>query len=357
MPIISNDLGKGIYTLAVNRTDNLEFELNNTIITGTGTPIENNPALLKRANKKTITNAVVLAMIDIALENGDTKFVKRYWNTYYCQTKLTSTEGRYHCNWCKNRWCANCCGIRKAHILNKYYPIISNWEEPHLLTLTVKAVKAYKLENRIDEIAKAFSRIKDRCNKRHYRGKGMKLMGIKSLECNFNATMQTYNPHFHIITPNRQTALYLKQEWQKEWNKDFFQAGEKGQDLRKVKNTERDLVEVIKYGAKILTDPDPTNKRKRAKGDMAGLHIYPYALHTIYKAFDRHHLFRSFGIKLPESENVISTERTVTDFENWIYKPKLMDWQNSITGKLLTEYEIDSYLEYILKTCINKDLN
>jgi len=352
----SNSLGKGIYTLAQSRTANFKFELNNTIISGTGTPMNNNPAILKRANKKAITNALVLAMIDIANENGESELAKRYWNTYYCQTKLTSVDGRYYCNWCKNRWCATCCGIRKTYIIKRYYPVVSKWEEPHLLTLTLKSVKGHQLKVRINEMIKVFNRIKDRCNKRYNRGNGMKIMGIKSLECNFNATKKWYNPHYHLIVPSRVIGLYIKQEWKKEWNKKGFNAGEKGQDLRVVKNTEKDLVEVIKYGAKILSDPDPSHKRKRAKGDMTGLNIYANALHTIYKAFDRHQLFSSFGFKLPENEKVKSSERVVTDFENWIYKPKLMDWVNEETGKLLTEYQIDGYLEYILKTQIEMEL-
>ncbi len=353
---VRNDFGKGIYTLAQSRTANFEFELNNTVITGTGTQIEGNDAILKRANKKVITNALVLAMADIAIENGEKKLSSRYWNTYYCQTKLISVDGKYYTDYCKNRWCVTCCGIRKATMIIKYFPIVSNWEEPHLLTLTLKSVKAENLDNRINQMVKSFSKIKDRCNKRNRRSNGMKIIGIKSLECNFNASKKTYNPHFHIITPNRQTALYLKQEWKKEWNKNDFLAGERGQDLRKVEDSEKDLVEVIKYGAKILSDPDPIHKRKRVKGDMTGLKIYANALHTIYKALDNHRLFSSFGFILPKAETKETSARTVSNFDTWIYKPKLMDWKNSITGKLFTEYEIDSYLEFILKTCIDKEL-
>ena len=241
-------------------------------------------------------------------------------------------------------------------MIKRYYPVISEWEEPHLLTLTLKSVNGDALKKRIDEVCKTFSKILGRCNKRHQRGKGMKVIGVKSLECNFNATQKTYNPHYHIITPNRQTALYLKQEWKKEWNKNSFQVSNKAQDLRKVKSSEKDLVEVIKYGAKILSDPDPAHKRRRAKGDMTGLKIYANALHQIYKAFDKHHLFRNFGFNLPDESEYETTERLVNEFDSWTYKPKLMDWTNNITGKQLTEYEMDGYLEYILKECIDMEL-
>ncbi|QCX00115.1 hypothetical protein FGM00_08360 [Aggregatimonas sangjinii] len=345
-----------IYTLALNGTSSFSNKLETTVITGTGTPIKNNPSLLKRANKKAITNQLVLAMIDVAKEKGETEIIKRYYNTFHCQTKLISKDGRYYCNWCKNRWCATCCGIRKAMMIKKYYPILSQWEEPHLLTITLKSVKAKDLDSRVNQMVLAFQRIKDRCNKRHIRGKGMKIIGIKSLECNFNATKRTYNPHYHLIVPTRAIGLYIKQEWKKELNKNEFNVGEKGQHIRAVKETKRDLVEVIKYGAKILSDPDPTHKRKRKKGDMTGLQIYANALHTIYKAFDKHHLYNRFGFKLPKSEMAAKSARVVDDFEKWEYNFKLMDWINNDTGRMLTEYEMDSYLEFILNTQIDKEL-
>ena len=241
-------------------------------------------------------------------------------------------------------------------MIKTYYPIISKWEEPHLLTITLKSVKAKDLDARINQIIKVFHKIKDRCNKRHERGKGMKIIGVKSLECNFNATQRTYNPHYHMIVPNRVIGLYIKQEWKKELNKNEFNVGAKGQHIREVKRTEKDLVEVIKYGAKILSDPDPEHKRKRTKGDMTGLQIYAGALHTIYKAFDGHHLFSRFGFKLPENIDKEITIKEVSDFENWEYNHKQMDWINMKTGKLLTEYEIDHKLENLLKSCIDLEI-
>ena len=350
-----NQIGS-IYTLGLNGTKSIPIKKETTIISGTGTIISNISVLLKRANKKAIGNSLALALVDVAKLGGDTYMTKRYWNTYHCQAKLTSADGRYHSKWCKNRWCPTCCGIRKAILINKYYPIISKWEEPHLVTITLKSVKAKHLKARINQMISAFRRIKDRCNKRHLRGTGMKIKGIKSLECNFNASKRTYNPHYHLIVPNRVIGLYIMQEWKKELNKNEFNVGSKGQHIRAVEKTEKDLVEVIKYGAKILCDPDPEQKRKRSRGDMTGLQIYAGALHTIYKAFDKHHLFTKFGFQLPREEKKVSSVREIYDFANWQYQPELMDWVNKQTGELLTEYEIDGYLEYILSTKIDKEL-
>ncbi len=344
----------GIYTLAQKRTDDFLFELSSTLISGKGTRSRNNPALHKRVKKKAITNAVILALIDIAKENGESKMVQHYWNTYHCQNELVRHNNKLYGKYCKNRWCTTCCGIRKADLLNKYYPILVKWEEPHLLTVTVKAVKGEKLNSRITEMIKKFDTILDRCNKRFQSNKGMKIMGVKSLECNFNATQKTYNPHYHIITPNRVIALYLKQEWCKEWNKHgaFLAAGD-AQDIRKIENMEEGLIEVIKYGAKMLSDPNPQNKVKRRKGDLSGLKIYAAALHTIYKAMKQHRLYGSFGFKLGNGKTRPNQARFVQNYDTWKYDQKTMDWINTITGKRLTEFEIDEKLQLLLTYDIN----
>ena len=102
----------------------------------------------------------------------------------------------------------------------------------------------------------AFDIIRRRCYKRFKRGKGPKLVGIRSLECNFNPKSKTYNSHFHILCASKEIAETIKKEWIDIWN-----SGEKVfalhylQKIRKVENTEKDIIETIKYGAKIFTDP------------------------------------------------------------------------------------------------------
>ncbi len=354
---LADDLGKDIYTLAPNGTASFDYLIKCKEVTGSGTPIKGNPAVLKRAKKKVITNALLLAMIDVAKRNGELECVQSYWNTWHCQTKLISHKNRYYTDYCKNRWCTTCAGIRKAYILNRYYPTISEWPEPHLLTLTLKAVNAKNLALIIEQMKKCFSRIIDRQRKRNQRSNAFLLKCVKSLECNFNASALTYNPHYHLITPDRRTAVFLRQEWIKELKKVNIEVSELGQHIRKVENTEKDLIEVIKYGAKILSDSDPAHKRKRNKGDMTGLQIYAHALHTIYKAFKGTQLFGSVGFTLSEEEKkTVTGFKTVANYDEWIFQPKVMDWVNTDTGQLLTEFEIDPYLEYILKTQIDKKL-
>lgn len=76
------------------------------------------------------------------------------------------------------------------------------------------------------------------------------------------------------------------------------------QHSRKVENTERDLIEIIKYGSKIFTEPALNNKMK-GRGNAK---IYVSALDNIFKAMRGLRIFERFGFNLPrttkpESEN------------------------------------------------------
>jgi len=68
---------------------------------------------------------------------------------------------------------------------------------------------------------RAFKRIYSKCKKRHQRSNRPKLLGIKSLEGNFNPKRRLYNPHYHIIVPTREVAILLKWEWMKLWPKEY----------------------------------------------------------------------------------------------------------------------------------------
>jgi plasmid rolling circle replication initiator protein Rep len=90
---------------------------------------------------------------------------------------------------------------------------MKDWEEPYFITLTVKACKAHQLKKYINSLLKTFQKIVEKHRKRYQRGKGLKLVGVKSLESNFNPKTHTYNPHFHIITKQKWMAEVIKNEW------------------------------------------------------------------------------------------------------------------------------------------------
>ena len=337
-----------IYTLAQSGTAQLPNPTSQPekLVYGQGSNQGETEAWKNRARRKMITQRMILALIDVAKDKGEMERVQAYWNTYHCMNNITTANGKVYGKYCKNRFCTLCCGIRKAEIINKYLPAIRTWEEPYFVTLTVKAQSARNLKKWIFGMKRAFQLILNRCKKRHQRGKGIKLIGIKSLECNFNPLKKTYNPHYHLIVANKEIATLLIIEWQKEWNKGKKKlASPWAQDMRKVNNLETTLIEVIKYGSKIFTEPDVRNKANK----ILPTTIYAAALDNIFVAMKPYRLFDRFGFSIPRQDKKIdNSPRFLPQYEEWEYDYQINDWLNPYTGELFSGYEAESKVKFLL---------
>ncbi len=93
-----------------------------------------------------------------------------------------------------------------------------------------------------------FRRIISSQKKRNQRGKGIKLIGIKSFESNFNQVQKTYNPHFHLVLIDLQTADHIMTEWVKQGRKLWGNASvsKAAQYNTPVRDSEDCLVEIPK---------------------------------------------------------------------------------------------------------------
>lgn len=277
------------------------------------------------------------------------------WNGFHCQDKVFTAGNRLYGKYCKNRFCTLCLANRKADLINKYLPIVNTWIQPYFVTLTVKAVPAKSLKNMITRgLLRGLNRIIEKYRKRFQRGKGIHLVGIRSLECNFNPIKRTYNPHFHLIVPNKEIADILVREWLQLWKSKHTHPA--AQHSVKVHNLESSLIEIIKYGSKIFTEPDVNNK---GKGEHR--QVYARALYNILDAMKGHRLFDRFGLatamqvhKPPHKEE--SQPQLISDAEIWEYSPSLLDWENIKNDSVLTEFEPDPLTILNLKDGINTEL-
>jgi plasmid rolling circle replication initiator protein Rep len=351
------DWGNQIYTLVQSGTPKTKNIVPSVEVSGIGMDITDDDKLKKRAKRKIITNKTMLPLIDVANDKGDTDRVKQYWNTYHCQGKLIRSGEFVFGKFCKNKCCTVCTAIRKAELINKYRPVLREWKEPYFVTLTIKACKEDKLKILVDAMYKAMNRTLTRLKKRNQRGKGIKVMGIKSFECNFNPVAKTYNPHFHMLVPSKEIAILLINEWLKTWKpkdskKRTFYTSFKGQDMRPLKTLEADLVETIKYGSKIFTEPDMKKGKKSSKSPM----IYAFALDNIYAALSSKRLFDRFGFNLPPQPKLEPTKTTVYSPELFKYSTNDADWINKENGECLSGYVSPPELEHLLNECINKNL-
>ncbi len=333
-------------TLAENRTN--KTGQHHIIVNGNGSDLSKKDALKGRAKRKTITQRMMLNLIAIAQENGEPELEKSYWNRYHCQQNIITADGKLYGKYCRNRFCSLCCANRKAEMINRYYPIMKNWKEPYFLTLTVKSCKAHQLKTYINSLLKTFQKIIEKYRKRYQRGKGSKLVGIKSLESNFNPRSHTYNPHFHIITKEKWMAEVIKKEWLARSKKGY--TAHWCQKILPITNLETGLIEIIKYGSKIFTEPDLKNKSK----EKNTAYIYLKALDTILTAMKGKRIFDRFGFNAPKSsQKKKPLAKLLSDYREWEYDPESSDWIDTITGEVLTDYKMPSHLQAILENNIN----
>ncbi len=318
------------------------------IVKGNGTELNNTKALQGRAKRKMITQKMALSLIDVARIKGEDERIPGYWNTFHCQSRVVSSEGKLYGDYCKQRICTVCSSIRKAQIMNQYLPILREWDEPYFVTLTVKAVPAKWLEGRVKDLLRAFKIITERYRKRHQRGKGKQLIGLKSLECNFNPQAKTYNPHLHLIVPNGEIAETLVNEWCKLWTSKFVSSA--AQNSQPIRDREKCLMEVVKYGSKIFTEPDLKKKTKQNCSPF----IYVSALDNILWAMKGHRIFDRCGFNAETSyKRKAGKSMPLKKYDQWDFDPAQSDWVNSESDEVLTGYMPPAELTVLLANNIN----
>lgn len=107
------------------------------------------------------------------------------YNTFRCQNNVVSSDGNVFGKYCKNRVCTFCNANRKADIINRYLPELKNWNDSQFVTLTIKSCSEGRLNYYIKGMLRTFRLMYERQKKRNQRGKGIKFVGIRSL----NATI------------------------------------------------------------------------------------------------------------------------------------------------------------------------
>jgi plasmid rolling circle replication initiator protein Rep len=299
------------------------------IVQGSGSDLKNTKSLKGRAKRKLITQATVLGLIDIAKELQFKELSQSYWNTFHCQNSVLTVDNRLYSLYCKNRYCTLCSANRKADIINRYLPIIEKWKCPHFLTLTVKSVPYSSLRKVMIQMVQVFRKIIGKYRKQFLRGTGPRLIGIRSLESNYNPKTNEYNPHFHIIVPDKETGVIIMEEWVKRAKPG--KAAKWCQKLTRVKSNIKALIETVKYGSKIISEPDL--KRTKLKAEPR---IYVLALHHIFQAMKGLRIFERFGFNLPKNVPKTPCMKVVSNGVRWEYDINRFDWfdeeGNSLTG-------------------------
>lgn len=148
-------------------------------------------------------------------------------------------------------------------------------------------------------------------------------------------------------------ANIIKMEWLKLWKQtgNTIWTYKGGQNITKVDNMEKCLIETVKYGSKIFTEQDVMKKSKSPNNAS----IYVSALDNIIAAMQGHRIFDRFGFDLPKSDNFRKAKfSTLNEYEEWFFDLRQSDWINSETEEVLAGYELPEELKEILSNRLDK---
>lgn len=141
-------------------------------------------------------------------------------------------------------------------------------------------------------------------------------------------------------------ADILMAEWLKMLTPKF--ANRKGQYMRSIENELQQLIEVIKYGSKIFTEPDLNKKGKDGK-------VYALALYNILSAFEGHRLFERFGFNGPMENLKPNKLSMVINYDIYHYDIVQADWIGS-QGQSLTDYILCPQLDYLITEGVDNSI-
>lgn len=272
----------------------------------------------KRARSKHFTNEYTLALVDTK-----SRLTDQYWKTYWCGDEIRETsDGRFLSKFCEKRWCTTCNRIRTARLLNTYMPLVNQWNEPTLTTLTRKNIPLEQLNSEVGNLVKLFQKCKDNL-RRTYK---IKLKGTRNMETTFNPKTKEFNVHFHCIIEGKQNAETLVKLWVKTSNKDGHRAELQAQDTRSIGKDAKDLIEAFKYSNKIVNTVTVNGKKERR--------IYAYAFDAINQAMLRRRAFQTFGFTKADSAEV---EKAMQELDETINKRLEAIKEKSLKEKAVSE--------------------
>jgi hypothetical protein len=285
----------------------------------------------KRAGRKAISKAQVRKLLEL-----DSPLKEQYERSDRCneiiweKQQICSGKKKVTANYCGKRWCAVCSSKKTAEMISGYEHAFEQFREPMSVTLTVVAVPAENLKQAIKQMLKTFASIKDVMRK-----KGIKLIGIRKIESNYNTSRKTFNPHFHLIIDGRKAAIELVDQWYTRNDGIVYKA-------QKITHADKgSLKELFKYVTKAVTGKD--QKRFNAK-----------AQDTIFRALLGIRTFQTFGSIKKKQRQIDPIEQEMNS-DGWVtvkayyWNQEQTNWKTYQTGDVLYPVKLRASTKAIIK--------
>lgn len=173
---------------------------------------------------------------------------KSYQNSVYCQDILTVTDGVLRSTYCKNRWCPSCNRIRTANYITRYLPVLESQSELYFLTLTRPNVVVSDLRAEIKELLRLYRCITHGDRTIAKLIKSTNTIGLRKLECTYNAQRDDYHPHLHLLVSSKIVSEAIVSKWLKL----SPMANRDAQCIKPVTELTGGVKELFKYFTKLL---------------------------------------------------------------------------------------------------------
>lgn len=294
--------------------------------------------LEKRTRSKAL-DYVIKGRLMNDLEVKDSPLHQSYVKSTACNGTLTQEEGKIKAFYCWNRWCCVCNRVRTGILLNKYEPLLKEWDDKYFVSLTLRNPTAAGLAPTIDEMIKIFGH----CAMSIKQTQKLDFQALRKMEVTYNVDEDTYHPHFHIIVKGEEQAEFLKEYWLHKVNKCDGRAVEVAQDVTVCDDDT--TKELFKYFTKLLSDQM----------------LYPKVLDTIFQAIKGRRTFQSYlpkeiqqqmKQKIEDEEIILdrstSAIRRLDETIYWDYIPQVRNYMDEKTGEFLTMYQPSKSFEKLL---------
>lgn len=290
----------------------------------------------KRARRRAISFALSDGLEKVSSHGGMKKAYRR--TREECCQVIKQEDGTLKTKYCRGRWCAVCGAIRQSILIEKYKPVLQEWDECWFLTLTIRNVSSYKLRSAIQGMVVSFRN----CVKQARRKTGRRLKAVRSLEVSFSEEEGTFHPHFHVVVGDYESAKVIISHWVKTRD----DASHSGQDLRKA--DDGSVMELFKYSVKLATTK---------KGKDGRLGVVPIRqLDEVFSALYRVRTIQPYGVQFEEvtdeemeEKGEVEAFRSPDDDLFWDYFPSVRDWVDVQTGEVLAGVELSERMESFVR--------
>ena len=289
-----------------------------------------------------------------------------YCNSLTCSESVISKDGQLHSAYCKNRWCQVCNRIKTANLINGYQPELDKIENKKFVTISYANVSAEQLPEALKHYSKWWRhfylsqmdktkkvrRLLLQANRAgdydaiQFLSKWydeIKLKGIKKLECTYNAILDNYHPHLHVLVNGEEYALQMMLSWLTYCTANNLKVDDQAQKIEEVDSNI--CKELFKYFSKIASSTGKTSKGKREKK------IFIHALDIMFLAMRGYQVFTAFGLdKIVDEDHVKAIYEDNGLDDVWLWRKN--DWVNTkkekLSGYKPSKYEMErrKYIVY-----------